>query len=120
MERTRRGGFKKSSDYVEVLVNSADSYAVVLMKACDVLNLPSESAVLVRISGHKIPNQPLVVGGSTYPWTIGRYAEHAFARSTSLKLGILCSEVNESVFIHHCDNKFIGMLPPCILVSFLL
>ena len=45
MERTRRGGLKKSSDYAELLVNSADTYVAVLMKACDILNLQSESAV---------------------------------------------------------------------------
>ena len=93
MERTRGGGFKKVSDYIEVLADSTDSYSSVLLKACNTLGLEVENAVLVRVSGYKIPNQPLVVEGYSTPWTLGQYIKSAFARASSTRFGILCNEV---------------------------
>lgn len=78
---------------MEVLASSTDNCSNILLKAYNTLGLEVENTVLVRVSGYKMPNQPLVVEGCSKPWTLGQYIKNAFACASSTRFKILCNEI---------------------------
>lgn len=98
MVRTRNGGMKKNSDYVEVVLSSMDSHSSTVSKSCRELGQefdPNKPPMLVRISGCKIPDHSLIdTDGESAPWTIGRYLKQTFSSRSSIKLGLVFEEVS--------------------------
>jgi len=99
MTRTKKG-VKRHGDYVEVVLSSTDGHHSTVSKACSALGQPLDTLktapTLVRVSGCKIPDHPLTHpdGGSSHPWTIGRYLKQTFASRSTIKLGQLFEEVS--------------------------
>ena len=97
MSRTRKGGFKKNGDFVEVTVGANDSYQDVISKSCDGLGISAdretEIAVLLRMSGSRILDLPIDNGLKVTPWTMLGYTENVLSKSTKVKFGIAFVEV---------------------------
>ena len=101
-----RGSVKKHGDYVEV--SSTDSQHSTVSRACSVLGWPLDTLqttpTLVRVSGCKIPDHPLIDAdsGNSHPWTIGQYLKQTFSSRSTIKLGLVFEEV--MCMQHHVIN----------------
>ena len=108
MVRTR-GSVKKHGDYVELVVSSTDLQRSIVSKACSVLGRPLDTLqttpTLVRVSGCKIPDHPLIDAdsGNSHPWTIGQYLKQTFSSRSTIKLGLVFEEVSD-VHATPCDK----------------
>lgn len=84
----------KTGDYCDLLVDPNDGHATVISKAARLLALEPETCTLYRSSGVKVVDQDIVDDGQRYPWSIGHYIRKTYARSSAIKLGLFCEEVN--------------------------
>ena len=105
MERTRRGGLKKSGDYVEVTYNRDDNYQQCVEKAVIALgweyNVDDGCPCLCRTSGCRIVDQPIINDvGVQKAWTILSYINSVFSKNSHVKLGVALFEVNQSCKIY--------------------
>lgn len=98
MERTRKRGFSRVSDYTEVHLYGSDTYDEVITKGVQVLSSieeddgehEGEHPFLLRLNGTRTPRRP--IGGSEgkpLPWTLERYLVATFGKlSKGVKLGV--------------------------------
>ena len=98
MDRTRKRGFSRVSDYAEVHQYGSDTYSEVITKGVQVLSSiedddgehEGEYPFLLRINGTRILHRP--IGGSEgkpLPWTLVCYLVATFGKvSQGVKLGV--------------------------------
>lgn len=98
MERSRKHGFKKCSDYVEVTLSGDENYDLCVHRAFASLGIEYDeeehTPTIVRMQGCRVLDQPVQQDGRELPWTISRYVKSVFNKSThSIKLGVALLEV---------------------------
>ncbi len=126
MRRTRRKGYGKAGDYVEIRVPYKSTYCQVAQAAAEAVDLEPElssddsdhdheeaqkpALVLLRAQGCIVQNKPLVTEPDTneqVEWTIGSYLSTfpSFRRSRqAIKLGVgrgLTEQMEQSHKQHH-------------------
>ncbi len=90
-----RGQARKKGEYVELRLWASDSYADVVEKAQEAIDVDGsddeEGQVLPlwRVNGSRILDTPIDTDdGHRVPWTIGGYLSQAYKKSVHSKLGI--------------------------------
>ena len=90
---------ERGGDYVALVINYDADYAAVVEKASKVLGLnPDAEKCLVHTSGSRIIEEQINENGRMRAWCIGRYLQFVYARSTSVRLGILVEDLQEEVY----------------------
>lgn len=136
MRRTRRKGYGKAGDYVEIRVPYKSTYCQVAQAAAEAVDLEPElssddsdhdheeaqkpALVLLRAQGCVLQNKPLVTEPDTneqVEWTIGSYLSTfpSFRRSRqAIKLGVgrdLTEQMEQSHKQHHDGSGPQGTFP---------
>ena len=98
MEKSRKGGFIKDGDYIEVRLSKGATYEEMTAAAARSLELSLESTdfegepelTLFRTDGTIVPNQPISLDdpARSVPWTLERYLKSVKKSAAQLKLGI--------------------------------
>lgn len=108
MERTRKRGFSRVSDYAEVHLYGSDTYDEVITKGVQVLSSIEDDdgeregePFLLRLNGTRIPRRP--IGGSEgkpLPWTLERYLVATFGKvSQGVKLGVAYEDEVTTLYV---------------------
>ena len=108
MERTRKRGFSRVSDYAEVHLYGSDTYDEVITKGVQVLSSieddgehEGEYPFFLRLNGTRIPRRP--IGGSEgkpLPWTLERYLVATFGKvSQGVKLGVAYEDEVTTLYV---------------------
>ncbi len=90
MARTRKKGYTKCGDYMEVRIRKDAHYPSVVAAARDVLGIESEEEDeegewgLLRIDGTVVPNRPI----EKHPWTAARYLNALGKTASQVKFGV--------------------------------
>jgi len=129
MERTRKRGFSRVSDYAEVHLYGSDTYDEVITKGVQVLSSieeddgehEGEHPFFLRLNGTCIPCRP--IGGSegkALPWTLERYLVATFGKlSQGVKLGVAYEDevatlyVGIVVFVSIVDSSMLITVYQC-------
>ena len=84
----------KGGDYVALVINYEADYGTVIEKASKLLGISSSSCCcLVHTTGTRIVDGQMNGG---MRWCIGRYLESFYARTTSVRLGLLVDDEDEN------------------------
>jgi tRNA A-37 threonylcarbamoyl transferase component Bud32 len=87
----------RERDYVSLIIDPDANYRTVLDRSAKLLKMNLRDSGLVHVSGGtRVSDSPLVEGSQTYPWSIGRYLQSIYSKTSAFKLGLFCEEDSES------------------------
>ena len=91
MVSTRKKGFVRHSEYIEMNFKANDHYSTVVEAAAKELHADLGDGVpcLMRVNGSRILDRPIPLpSGSYVSWTLGAYVKHIIGRGSNTKLGL--------------------------------
>ena len=108
-----------------VVINYDAEYHTVIKKAAKVLGIKAKSCSLVHTNGSRIVDEYILVNERRRVWSIGKYLESVYARTSGVRLGlfpedecaevytIICmyeTEMSGHAFVYHCMYCALGTL----------
>ena len=91
-ESKKKGGYTRSSGYVEVEVLRCSSYEETTRKIAECLEIniaeATEDLALFKLNGTRILDKELTINNKKRPWLIGNYLSYLKKSSTQVKFGI--------------------------------
>ena len=91
----------RERDFVSLVIDPDADYRSVIERSAKLLKMNARDCSLVHINGSRVGNCPIAEGSHTYPWSIGRYLQSIYSKSSAFKLGLFCEEEDSEVYIVH-------------------
>ena len=82
---------------MSLVIDPDANHETVIMRSAKLLNLNPQDCSLVHMNGSRVGNCAIVEGDHAYPWSIGRYIQSIYAKTSSFKLGVFCEEQDSEV-----------------------
>ena len=81
---------------MSLVIDPDANYTTVIERSAVLLKMNPRGCSLVHVNGGtRVSESPLVEGSETYPWSIGRYIQSIYAKTSAFKLGLFCKEESE-------------------------
>ena len=94
----------KDQDFMAFVIHPDADYRTVITKAAGILGLNADNCGLVHLNGSRIQNRMILENEKRYPWSTGKYLLSAFARTSSVRLGLFYEDEYSEV----CDTYIIS------------